>query len=133
MIGNNSQEGIEGLTAYIPVFTCCESYRVLSALFQSSGGKQVLNLVMSVLPCLIPHGSARLPRDRFSRSLVFGVYTKLVDTFQVIFQSEKKTLHENVVMRQHELPEDDLNKIETCWSVFKCFKCEHFRLIFYCI
>ena len=48
-----------------------------------------------------------------------------------------KNVKVNVVMRQHiiwcvyvlsairhtsshELPEDDLNKIETCWSVFKC-------------
>ena len=27
----------------------------------------------------------------------------------------------NFNKEQYELLEDDLNKIETCWSVFKCF------------
>jgi len=33
-----------------------------------------------------------------------------------------KNVKVNVVMRQHNIwCEDDLNKIKTCWSVFKCF------------
>ena len=27
----------------------------------------------------------------------------------------------NFDKKTYEIPEDDLNKIETCWSVFKCF------------
>jgi len=28
---------------------------------------------------------------------------------------------ESIQQRTYELPEDDMNKIETCWNVFKCF------------
>jgi len=44
MIGSYSKEGVEGLTASILVFTCCESCHALSTLFKSSGGKQLLAL-----------------------------------------------------------------------------------------
>ena len=49
------EEGVEGLTASIPVSTCCESCHVLSALFESSGGKQ-----LSTLSCLSIHVSFRV-------------------------------------------------------------------------
>jgi hypothetical protein len=53
--------------------------------------KATISFVMSVHPSVCPHGTTRLPTDRFSLNLIFEYFSKSVEKIQVSLKSDKST------------------------------------------